>query len=76
MQNIQIPKEITSCIQIFNKFYNTKHTGRLLHWKPSLGYADLKATLGEQNSKYELQASTYQTCILLLFNQGSSVTYQ
>jgi hypothetical protein len=52
----------------FNKFYNGKHTGRVLHWKPSLAYAEIKATLGETNSKHELQASTYQTCIFLLFN--------
>lgn len=65
---ISLPKEITMCIQNFNKFYNNKHNGRLLHWKPSLGHADIKATLGESNSKHELQASTYQTCILLLFN--------
>lgn len=41
-------------MQTFNKFYNNKHTGRLLHWKPSLGYADIKATLGDANSKHEL----------------------
>ena len=76
VQNVQLPREIAACVQAFNKFYNSKHTGRLLHWKPSLGSADLKATLGEQNNKYELQASTYQACILLLFNQAPSVTYQ
>jgi len=63
------------CIANFNKFYNNKHTGRLLHWKPSLGYAEIKATLGESFTKHELQTSTYQMCILMLFNQNANVSY-
>ena len=76
VQAVNLPKEIQLCMQTFNKFYNNKHTGRLLHWKPSLGYAELKATLGESNVKYELHVSTYQTCILMLFNQSQFVSYQ
>ena len=75
-QTVALPKEIQLCMQAFNKFYNNKHTGRLLHWKPSLGYAEVKATLGEGNVKYELHVSTYQTCILMLFNQTQSASYQ
>jgi len=48
-----LPREIQFSMQNFNKFYNNKHTGRALHWKPSLGYADIKATLGE-SVKHEL----------------------
>jgi Cullin family len=62
-------------MQNFNKFYNNKHTGRALHWKPSLGFADIKATLGD-SVKHELQTSTYQMSILMLFNANSQMTYQ
>jgi hypothetical protein len=62
-------------MQNFNKFYNNKHTGRALHWKPSLGYADIKATLGE-SVKHELQTSTFQMSILMLFNTSQQMTYQ
>jgi len=44
---VTLPKEIQFCISSFNKFYTNKHTGRLLSWKNNLGYADLRATLGE-----------------------------
>lgn len=72
-----LPREIQFCMQNFNKFYNNKHTGRLLHWKPNLGYADIKANLGENgSSKHELQTSTYQMLILMLFNQSPSLSYQ
>lgn len=73
---VALPKEIQACITNFNKFYINKHTGRLLHWKINLGYADIRATLGENNQKYELQASTYQMCILLMFNTQHVISYQ
>lgn len=68
-----LPRELQFAMQNFNKFYNNKHTGRLLHWKPSLGYADIKVTLGE--AKHELQTSTFQMVILLLFNTQSQLTF-
>jgi cullin 3 len=71
-----LPREISFCMQNFNKFYNNKHTGRLLHWKPSLGYADIKASLGDALSKHELQTSTFQMSILLLFNANVQLSYQ
>lgn len=50
-----LPREIQFCMSNFNKFYYNKHTGRLLHWKPNLGYADIKANLGDNgSSKHEL----------------------
>jgi cullin 3 len=76
LSSITLPREISLCIQNFNKFYNNKHTGRLLHWKPSLGNAEIKATLGEQNSKHELQTSTFQMCILMHFNTSPNFSYQ
>jgi cullin 3 len=60
-------------MQNFNKFYNNKHTGRLLHWKPSLGFADIKMSVGE--AKHELQTSTFQMVILLLFNNTAQLTF-
>lgn len=36
-QGVILPKEILTCMATFNHFYNNKHTGRALHWKPNLG---------------------------------------
>jgi cullin 3 len=71
-----LPKEIQLCISNFNKFYTNKHTGRLLTWKNNSGFADMKAILGDSNAKHELQVSTYQMCILLLFNTYQSLQFQ
>lgn len=43
----------------FIQFYTNKHTGRILNWKANLGTADIRAVLGESNTKHELTASTY-----------------
>merc|ERR1719350_589402 len=54
-------------------FYLAKHTGRRLTWQPFYGSADVKATISE--SRHELNVSTYQMCILMLFNHSFQLTY-
>ena len=71
-----LPKEIQFCMSSFNKFYTNKHTGRLLTWKTNQGCADVRAILGESSEKHELTVSTYQMCILMLFNTHTSIDYQ
>lgn len=54
----------------------SKFTGRQLHWKLNQGHAELRARIGTKaGRKYELVVSTYQMCLLLLFNDRASVTY-
>merc|ERR1719498_1127467 len=70
----ELPTEIQECCSRFERFYLAKHTGRRLSWQPNHGTADIKANLGK--SKHELNVSTYQMCILMLFNTHQSLTYQ
>ena len=49
------------------EFYLSSHNGRRLAWLTNMGTADLRATFGD-GVKRELSVSTYQMCILLLFN--------
>jgi len=72
---VTLPKEIQAAMTGFSRFYMSKHTGRKLKWKPSLGNAELRAFLGDNYEKKELIVSTYQMCILLLFNAGPKVSY-
>lgn len=73
-QPCELPVEIQDCCNRFETFYLAKHTGRRLSWQPNHGSADIKATIGK--SKHELNVSTYQMCILVLFNSHQSLTYQ
>ena len=51
------------------------HVGRRLAWLTNMGSADLRATFGD-GVKRELSVSTYQMCILLLFNDADTLSYQ
>ncbi|KAJ7537211.1 hypothetical protein O6H91_12G102700 [Diphasiastrum complanatum] len=70
-----LPTEILSVCDKFKAYYLSTHTGRRLTWQTNMGTADLKATFGS-GQKHELNVSTYQMCILMLFNQTDSLSYK
>lgn len=63
-----LPPEIVRCSEAFKQQYLKQHSGRRLQWQPNMSNADLKAVFGTR--KYEITVSTYQMCILLLFNSA------
>lgn len=72
-----LPKQVQDAIERYTKFYLEKHTGRKLSWQTSAGSAELKATFGSDPTKlrrHELGVSTYQMCILLLFNEADTLS--
>lgn len=73
-QPCELPPEIQDCCARFETFYLAKHTGRRLSWQPQHGSADVKAMMPK--SKHELNVSTYQSCILVLFNSHHTLSYQ
>jgi len=70
-----LPTEILSMCDKFKQYYLSTHTGRRLTWQTNMGTADLKATFGNGN-KHELNVSTYQMCILCLFNKADRLMYR
>lgn len=71
--NCIFPPEIQRCVDTFSRFYQSKHSGRTLKWHANMGNADLRATFGSR--KHEVNVSTYQMCLLLLFNDRDTITY-
>lgn len=69
-----LPTEILGICDKFRNFYLGTHTGRRLTWQTNMGSADLKATFGK-GQKHELNVSTYQMCVLMLFNNSDRLTY-
>lgn len=69
-----LPAEILGVCEKFKAYYLGTHTGRRLSWQTNMGSADLKATFGK-GQKHELNVSTYQMCILMLFNTSEQLTY-
>jgi cullin 3 len=70
-----LPKEILAVCDKFKAYYLSTHTGRRLTWQTNMGTADLKATFGK-GQKHELNVSTYQMCILILFNTADRLSYR
>ena len=72
-----LPGPVDEAIERFSEFYLEKHTGRKLSWQTSTGSAELRATFGTGPNKYrrhDLCVSTYQMCILMLFNEKPALT--
>lgn len=72
-QNVKpctLPISVQQSIERFSTFYLEKHTGRKLSWQTSAGSADIRATFGTAPNlrRHDLQVSTYQMCILLLYS--------
>jgi len=55
----------------------SKFSGRQLHWKLNQGYAEVRARIGNNGTKrYEMSVSSYQMCILMMFNDQQTISYQ
>ncbi|KAI5452911.1 hypothetical protein NCC49_006448 [Naganishia albida] len=59
------PPVFNKAIQAFEKFYNTRHSGRRLTWQSSHGTADIRVAFKAR--RHELNVSTHCAVILLLF---------
>lgn len=68
-----LPAEILGVCDKFRTYYLGTHNGRRLSWQTNMGTADLKATFGK-GQKHELNVSTYQMCVLMLFNSAERLT--
>ncbi|PZC82369.1 hypothetical protein B5X24_HaOG210410 [Helicoverpa armigera] len=84
-----IPTAPRNAFEVFRSFYLAKHSGRQLSLQPQLGSADLNATFRAAASspprsppapaaprRHIIQVSTFQMCVLLLFNKRERLTYE
>ncbi|GKC30820.1 cullin-3A-like protein isoform X1, partial [Tanacetum coccineum] len=69
-----LPPEIIRMYEKFRKYYLGIHKGRKLTWQTNVGSAVIKATFGTK--RYELSVSTYQMCVLMLFNNAELLSYK
>ncbi|PWN51191.1 Cullin-domain-containing protein [Violaceomyces palustris] len=76
---IMIPEELNSAAQTFSDFYQGRNSGRRLHWQHSLGTLSILANFAKSGGGVkELQVSTFQAVVLLLFNRlepGAKLSY-
>eukprot|EP01135_Chromosphaera_perkinsii_P006249 Nk52_evm10s470 gene=Nk52_evmTU10s470 len=67
------PRELEKCVQHFEGFYNTRHSGRKLTWYHHLSKVEL--TVNHLKKHYEITTTAYQMAILLIFNHVDKATY-
>lgn len=64
---------MVSCVEVFKEFYETRTKHRKLTWIYGLGMCTLN---GKFNARgIELQVSTFQAAVLLLFNDAESLSF-
>ena len=68
--DLNLPSEMLACIETFKAFYDKRTSHRRLRWVHQLGNAQVLGNFLPNGKKkqHDLVVSTYQACILLLFN--------
>ncbi|KAJ2332771.1 hypothetical protein GGH91_006091, partial [Coemansia sp. RSA 2671] len=62
---------LSDSVDVFSAYYLKHHSGRRLTWQYAMGNADLKVQFGSRT--HELNVTTYQMIILLLFVDDNSL---
>lgn len=72
-----LPPPVKAAAARFEAFYLAKHSGRRLRWNTVKGSAELRATFGSPAAprRHELSVSSYQMCVLVLFNDAEELTF-
>jgi cullin 1 len=75
--DLNLPKEMLQCIETFKSFYDLRTSHRRLRWVHSLGSATVLGQFRPAGKvkEHDLMVSTYQACILLLFNEADEMTF-
>ncbi len=74
-----LPASVRAAMDRFQKYYLATYTGRKLSWQTSTGSARVCANLppakgSSRPRRHDLSVTTYQMCILVLFNSRDVLT--
>ena len=67
-----IPREILPTYERFQRYYQSKHSGRKLTWLWNYSKNELRTNY--LNQKYILMTSSYQMAVLLQYNQNDTMS--
>jgi len=69
----KLPKELTECSRKFEEFYKYKYSGKHLTWLFNHGSVEIVPLFSKR--KYNFLTSVYQACVLMLYNDGKTLTF-
>lgn len=70
---LALPEEMVQCVEVFKEFYETRTKHRKLTWIYALGICTINSKFTARS--IELQVSTFQAAVLLLFNDEEKLTF-
>jgi len=70
-----LPVEVSVLYEKYKSYYLGINVGKKLSLQPNMGNAEIIATFGN-GRKHELHVSTYQMCVLMLFNDIDELSYK
>lgn len=71
-----LPPDVVKCCDIFQKYYLSNHNGRRLTWQTNMGSGEMRGFFHQGAKKHELNVTTYQICILTLYNTQDVFTFR
>ncbi|KNC79522.1 hypothetical protein SARC_08090 [Sphaeroforma arctica JP610] len=71
--DFDLPGPMERAVQHFETFYHEKHNGRKLQWMHHVSKVDIK--LKYLKKRYEVQATSYQASVLLMFNERDTYSF-
>ncbi|XP_078493450.1 cullin-4A isoform X1 [Ciona intestinalis] len=71
--DVRLPSYLVKLQDSFKDFYLSKHSGRKLSFRASLGHCVLKSKF--KNGNKELQVSQFQALVLLLYNEATCFSF-
>ncbi|PCH33173.1 Cullin-domain-containing protein [Wolfiporia cocos MD-104 SS10] len=71
--DVDLPATMQDELSRYATFYKSRHSGHKLDWDHALGTVTLRARF--KNGEKELSVSLYQALVLLLFNEGTEMTF-
>jgi cullin 1 len=72
--NFSIPKQILPTYERFQRYYQSKHSGRKLTWLWNYSKNELRANY--LNQKYILMTSSYQMAVLVQYNENDTLSLE
>lgn len=71
-----VPEKAVKATAEFEKFYLSKHEGRVLAWQRNMGSAELVGHFGNGSRVVDVVSSGQAMCVLMLYNKTDSMKFR
>jgi hypothetical protein len=69
-----VPQQLAPGVEAFERYYDSRHSGRRLTWQGNLGTVDVRVRFA--NRPHDVNCSTQAACVLLAFENVDELSYE